>query len=42
MRGHEMLDTIENLNPFYIEAAVEKPKAKKTGWLKWGAMVACL
>lgn len=42
MRGHEMLDAIENLNPAYIEAAAEKPKAKKAGWLKWGAMAACL
>lgn len=42
MRGREMLDTIENLNPAYIEAAAEKPKTKKTGWLKWGAMAACL
>lgn len=42
MRGHEMLDTIENLNPAYIEAAAEKPKAKKAGWLKWGAIAACL
>lgn len=42
MRGREMLETIENLNPAYIEAAAEKPKAKKTGWLKWGAMAACL
>ena len=42
MRGHEMLDTIENLNPAYIEAAAEKPKAKKAGWLKWGAVAACL
>lgn len=42
MRGHEMLDTIENLNPAYIEVAAEKPKEKKTGWLKWGAMAACL
>ena len=42
MRGREMLDTIENLNPAYIEAAAEKPKTKKTNWLKWGAMAACL
>jgi len=42
MRGREMLDAIENLNPAYIEAAAEKPKSKKTGWLKWGAMAACL
>ena len=42
MRGREMLDSIENLNPAYIEAAAEKPKAKKAGWRKWGAMAACL
>ena len=39
MRGREMLDTIEHLNPAYIEAAAEKPKAKKAGangaqWLR--------
>ena len=42
MRGREMLDAIENLNPAYIEAAAEKPKTKKPNWLKWGAMAACL
>ena len=34
MRGREMLDTIENLNPAYIEAAAETPKVKKKVWLK--------
>lgn len=42
MKGREMLDTIEHLNPAYIEAAAEKPKARRTGWRKWGAMAACL
>lgn len=42
MRGHEMLKTIEHLNPGYIEAAAEKPKPKKTDWRKWVAMAACL
>ena len=42
MRGCEILEAIEHLNPAYIEAAAEKPKAKNIGWLKWGAMVACL
>ena len=42
MRGREMLDTIENLNPVYIDAAAEKPKVKRIGWRKWGAMAACL
>jgi len=41
MRGREMLDTIENLNPAYIEAAAEKPKAKKAGWRKWVTVAAC-
>ena len=36
MRGHEMLETIEHLNPAYIEAEGKK------GWLKWGAIAACL
>ena len=31
MRGREMLDAIENLNPAYIEAAAEMPKANKAG-----------
>ena len=42
MRGCEILEAIEHLHPAYIEAAAEKPKAKNAGWLKWGAMVACL
>lgn len=42
MRGHEMLETIEHLNPAYIEAATKKPKAKKRRLLKWGAIAACL
>lgn len=31
MRGREMLDTIENLNPAYIEAAAEKPRREGLG-----------
>lgn len=42
MRGHELLETIENLNPAYIEAAAERPKTQKGSWLKWSAMAACL
>ena len=41
MRGREMLDTIENLNPAYIEAAAEKPKAKKN-WLAQMGCYGCL
>lgn len=42
MRGHEMLDKIENLDPAYIEAAGAKTKANKIRWAKRGAMAAGL
>ncbi|MBQ9839341.1 MAG: hypothetical protein IJO56_07645 [Oscillospiraceae bacterium] len=42
MRGHELLETIENLNPAYIEAAAKKPYRKTTWWTKWVAIAACL
>lgn len=42
MRGQELLETIENLNPAYIEAAAEKPKAKRSGWFRWGTIAACV
>ena len=42
MRGHELLETIENLDPAYIEAAACKPRVKRLGWIKWGALAACL
>jgi len=42
MRGREMLETIENLNPAYIEAADEMPKAEKVGRFKWASVAACL
>lgn len=34
MKGNEMLDMIENLNPVYIEAASAVPKVRKSTWLK--------
>ena len=42
MRGRELLDTIENLNPAFIEEAAELPKKKKFGWRRWYAVAACL
>ena len=41
MRGNELLDKMEMINPAYVEAADVKPK-KKRAWLRWGAMAACL
>ena len=41
MRGREMLEAIENLDPAYIEAVAKKPKVRRLDWLKWGAMAAC-
>lgn len=42
MRGHEMLEAISNLDPSFIEAAAQKPKAKQSGWIKWGTLTACI
>lgn len=42
MRGNELLDKMELIDPAYVEAAETKPKAKKNIWIKWGAMAACL
>ncbi len=42
MRGNEFLDKMELIDPAYVEAADAKPKKRKTVWVKWGAMAACL
>ena len=42
MRGKELLEKMELIDPAYVEAAEAKPRKKKGVWLKWGAMVACL
>lgn len=42
MRGNELLDKMELIDPAYIEAADAKLKKKKNVWIKWGAMAACL
>lgn len=42
MRGNEFLDKLELIDPILIEAADELPKQKKTAWLKWSGLAACL
>ena len=43
MKGNEMLNILENIDPAYIEAASAIPKVKKTSWVKkWGSIAACI
>ena len=42
MRGIELLDKMELIDPAYVEAADTRPKSKKNVWVKWGVMAACL
>ena len=41
MRGNELLDKMELIDPAYVEAADTKPKGRKNTWVKWGAVAAC-
>ena len=42
MRGDEFLDKMELVDPAYVEAADAWPEKRKTPWIKWGVMAACL
>lgn len=42
MRGIELLDKMELIDPVYVEAADAGLKSKKNVWVKWGAVAACL
>lgn len=42
MRGNELLDKMELIDPAYVEAAEAKQKKRNNIWVKWGAMAACL
>lgn len=43
MRGNELLDKMEGINPAYIEEAGNASRKKKNAWIKWAAPVAaCL
>lgn len=41
MRGNELLDKMELIDPAYVEAADATPKRRKTAWGKWGTLAAC-
>ena len=42
MRGNELLDKMELIDPAYVEAADRWPVRKKSGWWKWAVLAACL
>lgn len=42
MRGNELLDKMELIDPAYVEAADTVAKRKKNVFIKWGAIAACL
>lgn len=42
MRGNELLDKMELIDPAYIEAADAAPNKRKSVWAKWGTLAACL
>ena len=42
MRKEEFCEIFGDINEKYIEEARTHQKNKKSGWLKWGAMAACL
>ena len=42
MRGNELLDKMDLIDPAYIEAADTAPNKRKSVWAKWGTLAACL
>lgn len=42
MRGNELLNKIELVDPIYLEMADKQPNRKKHHWLKFGVIAACL
>ena len=42
MRGEELLEQMDLVDPVYVAAADQPPRKKKHRWLKYGAAVACL
>lgn len=42
MRGNELLEKMELIDPKYIEEADEAQVKKKAVWVRWAAMAACL
>ena len=41
MRGNELLDKMELIDPVYVEASDAAPPKKKNSLIRWGAMAAC-
>ena len=41
MRGNELLDRMELIDPDYIEEADRAPGKKWIYWTRWAAMAAC-
>lgn len=42
MRGNELLDKMELVEPAYVEAADQQPRRRKSGWVMWGVAAACV
>lgn len=42
MRGNEFLDKMDLIDPAFIEAAATEPIKKKSAWVKWTAIAACM
>ena len=42
MRGNELLDKMELVDPSYVYAADQEMRPKASAWQKWGAVAACL
>lgn len=42
MRGNELLDHMNLVDPAYVEAADQLPAKKKQPFIKWGTLAACL
>lgn len=42
MRGNEFLDKMGLVDPAYVEAADRAPGHRKSTWVRWGAVAACL
>ena len=42
MRGNELLDKMELIDPSFVEAADKMNRKKHVAWMKWGVAAACL
>ena len=42
MRGNELLDKMELVEPAFVEEADKEPVQKKKAWMKWNVIAACI